>query len=545
MATTMDEQREVRATKRRKTAGLCHIQCHFGHSGNLPKNEDGDPDLQHIALPSSCFFRRVPPPLPTSIWVEHIIPCLDPDERINVAACSSEIYRQCQLQLPPFPRVCLKSFIPELGDRGYPFHRRKNNRTCKNKRKQYVRSVALSPITTDRHGRSHHEWIACGCRDGTIHLYNCFTGEQQVLCHDYDDCPIFLVEFSPTRSYQLVSASWGCDRHPDAVYVWDLRTTLPRVAELGPFVATYINRPTFPVVFSPDGQFLALAGYQITIWSMDDPEAADADEDSNKENCDSSKTIGSDAAEKDTKRGCLGLPTMTLTKAYSWGRDDYPEEICSSIEVKSMAFLPSVGTQSRSLATSCSRERGLRIWDLAPSPNMPSGKPSSFQVAQDFWVDQIAASSLQVGEVANTAYVATACQQDCQIRLWAMSDWTCVRTIDSYGIRPRTLRFVSECVGRAGPILMAGDCQRSLLLWNVCDGTLVNGIPCRQFQVTTMSTSPLVQLPLAREQEMQKSSSTFVTMSSDGTVRLWELCLDRKTLEQARQKVMQIISPSA
>ena len=83
--------------------------------------------------------------------------------------------------------------------------------------------------------------------------------------------------FSPTRSYQLVSASWGCGKHPDAVYVWDLRTALPRVAELGPFVATYINRPTFPVVFSPDGGFLALAGYQITIWSMDDPEAADED----------------------------------------------------------------------------------------------------------------------------------------------------------------------------------------------------------------------------------------------------------------------------
>jgi WD40 repeat protein len=520
------------------------------------------------------------------------VPCLQVDDRHTLASLHSDLYDECQHNLPPWPITSLPQWCPP----------------------KQVRSVAVSPPC-----KTGGVWVAAGCKDGTIQLWHSSSSSstnnnndgrrRRVLHHNHKD-PVFHVVFSPTRPYQLVSASWGRDRRPDDIYVWDLRSDPPHVAELGPFLA--VEGPTFPVVFSPHGHFLATAGYHLNIWSMMDN--FDTDQLNGTltrvhswvgDGEGGGGTTSSSSSSSTTIHGTRIVRTPTMPgrrNIVDAVADEYDEEdalLDSHPEYTCLSFSPEV-QGSRYLATSCAWETGVRLWDLHSSKDDNHGNvgseeedeedvlllqdqrrpaPSSLRLTSQFPIDQVAFSPQMIvstticndggGDTTTTTTTATTRSSephyllatagpDYCIRIWKIPHGTCERVICNYGIRLSTLSFHPD-----GQVVMAGDCETSLMFWNVNDGSLVNGLSCLPLGIRAASwssSSSSTSSSFATSSNISSSTtcwtgtSTFsrdhppsdptllVTASRDGTIRLWDICLTRQRLEEARQHVTRILA---
>jgi WD40 repeat protein len=522
------------------------------------------------------------PFLPFSLLVEHVVPCLQVDDRHTVASLHSDLYDECQHNLPPWPTTSLPQWCPL----------------------KQVRSVAVSPPC-----KTGGVWVAGGCKDGTIQLWHSSSstttttngGQRRVLHHNHKD-PVFHVVFSPTRPYQLVSASWGRDRRPDDIYVWDLRSDPPHVAQLGPFLA--VEGPTFPVVFSPHGHFLATAGYHLNIWSMMD------NFDTEQLNGTLTRVQswvgdggGGGGTTSSSSSTTIHRVTTARTPTFAGRRDavdgvedDYDEDdalLDSHPEYTCLSFSPEI-QGSRYLATSCAWETGVRLWDLQSNKEDDHGNvgseedeedavllqgqrrpaPSSLRLTSQFPIDQVSFSPQMIvsktcdGSGTTTATTATTRSEpqyllatagpDCCIRIWKIPHGTCERVIFNYGIRLSTLSFHPD-----GQVVMAGDCETSLMFWNIKDGSLVNGLSCLPLGIraaswssssstsslnassTTSCTAFPTGMSTLSGNQPPVDTTLLVTASRDGTIRLWDICLTRQRLEEARRHVTKILSSAS
>ncbi len=171
------------------------------------------------------------PPLPTPIWVYQVLPFLaDRKSFNNLAGTSKEIHNLTQQLIaakkitPPWPKTSIRVMDSDA---------------C---------SVAFSP---------DGGWLASGCRDGSVRIWNCADGRCIFLVGD--TFRICSVKFSPDGNILASADSHGTIR------LWTLADHSCQVLEGH---EAYVR----DIAFSPDGACLASGDFNgnLRLWDVND-----------------------------------------------------------------------------------------------------------------------------------------------------------------------------------------------------------------------------------------------------------------------------------
>jgi WD40 repeat protein len=211
------------------------------------------------------------PQLPTSLWIEHVLPLLDRVSWNRLCSTFRELYAASQRLNPPWPHKSLQvgswhrtvAFSPNggllaCGSRDGIVRIRNNcNGRCTNlgnskSHPQLVRAISFSP---------DGKVLASASDDRKIRLWRLADSSCRIL-EGHDD-GIMSVAFSPNGS---LLASGSCPRD-GSVRLWDVNTG--RCTHILRDVRTIT---VFSVAFSPDGSMLAAGGScgAIFLWNLSD-----------------------------------------------------------------------------------------------------------------------------------------------------------------------------------------------------------------------------------------------------------------------------------
>lgn len=144
---------------------------------------------------------------------------------------------------------------------------------CANRRLELVdpragdRRVIDSPSTLSALAWSSDGVLACGCEDGTIHLWNPVSAHFELLGRDIPDQPIRSLIWSPDGR-TLISGSGTGDGQPSEyrVVAWDSTRKVPSKRLENPAHQHLISS----LAISPDGNFLASGSHDrtVNVWSV-------------------------------------------------------------------------------------------------------------------------------------------------------------------------------------------------------------------------------------------------------------------------------------
>ena len=210
--------------------------------------------------------------LDSTLLIGHVFPYLNRKEYGKLSSTTKELHEIVEASpviSPPWPQEL------QLHVTGF------SSRSSSSSR---VFSVALSsppPITTmaskydmnaeddvPKHSkkRRNEHWLACGCHDGTIRLWNSrATDERGSICkilkgpHGYHG--IFHLYFHPTKPYLLISGS-----NDATICIWDLRYSPPTQTLIGENIVNDHNHDSFCridtceiALSTPAGNYIACA----------------------------------------------------------------------------------------------------------------------------------------------------------------------------------------------------------------------------------------------------------------------------------------------